>query len=136
MSFDSLKKDELLDVAEKFGVDVRSSDNKATIVAALVEDGVTWEQAKAFDENVAEKDEELAEEAVASEDTQEEAEESEKEQALVLMTRRNYVFEVMGIRFTSKHPFALVDADKAERLVENVEGFRYATPKEAREYYG
>ena len=44
MSFKDLKKDELLAVSDYFGVDVKKTDNKDSIVAALAEDGVTFDQ--------------------------------------------------------------------------------------------
>jgi hypothetical protein len=52
------------------------------------------------------------------------------------MERENGTYEVYGARFTREHPFVLVDEATAELIVENTEGIRYATPKEAQEYYG
>ena len=128
MSFESLKKDELLELADKYGVDVKASDTKAVILAAFVEDGVTWEDTVKQDDVVAEKDLELkaeAEEARIAEDT-----------VLLKMTRANYVYEIRGYSFAKAHPFGLVAESDAEYIVENDEGFRYATPKEAAEFYG
>ena len=132
MSFETLKKEDLLKIAEEFGSDVKPSDTKAVIIATLNEDGVTWEQAAALDKQVAEKDAELKAEK-ASADAQAKAVE---EQMLLKMTRANPTYEVRGYRFTKVHPFAVVAASDAEWIVDNVEGFRYATPREAQEYYG
>lgn len=55
---------------------------------------------------------------------------------LLKMNRDNPRYDVRGYKFTREHPFALVDSTNAEFIVENVEGFVYATPKEAREFYG
>jgi hypothetical protein len=42
MSFDTLKVSELKKIAEDFGVDTDGLKNKADIIAALAEEGVTW----------------------------------------------------------------------------------------------
>lgn len=132
MSFETLKKDELLEVAEEFGVEVEASETKAVIIAALAEDGVTWEDAAKFNKSVAEKDVEVKEEKKAEEVAAKEAEEKH----LLKMLRANGTYEIRGITFKKEHPFALVAASDAEWIVENIEGFRYATPKEAQEFYG
>lgn len=132
MSFDTLKKEDLLKIAEEFGTDVKPNDTKAVIIAALTEDGVTWEQAAALDKQVAEVDAQLKERAAA----EKEAAKAEEPQALLKMTRANATFEIRGYRFTKEHPFAVVAESDAEWIVDNVEGFRYATPREAQEYYG
>jgi hypothetical protein len=132
MSFETLKKEDLLKIAEEFGTDAKPSDTKAVIIAALNEDGVTWEQAAQIDQQVAEKDAELREEKNAA-DAKAKAEE---EQALLRMMRENGTFEVRGYRFTKAHPIGVVAASDAEWIVDNVEGFRYATPREAQEFYG
>jgi hypothetical protein len=132
MSFETLKKEDLLKIAEEFGSDVKPSDTKAVIIAALNEDGVTWEQAAQLDKQVAEKDAELkAEKKVA--DAEAKAQEA---QTLLKMQRENGTYEVRGYRFTKTHPFAVVAESDAEWIVDNVEGFRYATPREAQEFYG
>jgi tRNA(Ser,Leu) C12 N-acetylase TAN1 len=132
MSFETLKKEDLLKIAEEFGSDVKPSDTKAVIIATLNEDGVTWEQAAQLDKQVAEKDAELREERKAA---QAEAK-AQEEQALLRMMRENHTFEVRGYRFTKSHPFSVVSASDAEWIVDNVEGIRYATPREAQEFYG
>lgn len=132
MSFETLKKEDLLKIAEEFGTEVKPSDTKAVIIAALNEDGVTWEQAAQLDKQVAEKDAELKAERV-EETAKAKAEEP---QALLRMMRENHTYEVRGYRFTKGHPFAVVAESDAEWVVDNVEGFRYATPREAQEFYG
>ena len=132
MSFETLKKEDLLKIAEEFGTDAKSTDTKAVIIAALAEDGVTWEQAAKLDQQVAEKDAELREEKKVA-DAQAK---SEEPQALLRMNRANPTYEIRGYRFTKDHPFSVVAESDAEWIVENVEGFRYATPREAQEFYG
>ena len=42
MSFDTLKVKELKQIAEDFAVDTEGLKNKADVIAALAEEGVTW----------------------------------------------------------------------------------------------
>jgi hypothetical protein len=58
------------------------------------------------------------------------------DKVLLKMNRENGTFTVRGYKFTKQHPYALVKADDAEYIVENIEGFYYASPKEAQEFYG
>jgi hypothetical protein len=133
MSFDTLKKEDLLKIADDYGVDVKPSDTKAVIIAAFAEDGVTWDDVAKMDNTVAEIDAEIKEEQA------EKAAEEKKNQPTVLvrMLRANGTYEIRGYTFKREHPFALVAEDDAEVIVENdPAGFRYATPKEAQAFYG
>lgn len=132
MSFEKLKKEELLEVAEEFGTDVDKSDSKAVIIAALVEDGVTFDDAAKFVNSVGEVAEEVKAEAVAEKAAAKEAE----EKVLLKMTRANGTYQVRGVTFRKSHPFALVPESDAEWILENEEGFRTATPREAQDFYG
>lgn len=132
MSFEKLEKDELLKIAEAFGVEVNANSRPATIAKRLEEDGVTWDMAK---EQVPELggDFEEAEEEV----TREVAEEKAKEpQVLVKMDRANQRYDVRGFTFTQQNPFAIMPESDALWVVRNVEGFRRAVPEEAEEFYG
>lgn len=129
MSFDTLKKEDLLTIADEYGVDVKPSDTKAVIIAALAEDGVDWDDVAKVDKTVAEQD------AVIKEEKAEAKANGPKQ--LLKMLRANRTYEIRGVKFTKEHPFALVPEEDAEFITENdAEGFRYATPKEAAEYYG
>lgn len=126
MSFETLKKEDLLKIADDFGVDVKPNDTKAVIIAAFAEDGVSWDDVAKMDDTVAEKDAEIKEEYSASQPKQ-----------LLKMLRANGTYEIRGYVFKREHPFALVGEDDAEFIVENdLSGFRYATPKEAQAFYG
>ena len=133
MSFETLKKEDLLKIADDYGVDIKPSDTKAVIIAALAEDGVDWEDVAKTDKTVAEIDEEIKTEA-AEKAAQEKASQPKQ---LLKMLRANGTYEIRGYTFKREHPFALVAEDDAEFIVENdPEGFRYATPKEAQAFYG
>lgn len=129
MSFETLKKEDLLTIADEYGVEVKPSDTKAVIVAALAEDGVNWDDVAKVDKTVAEQDEVIKEEKAEAK--------AKGPKQLLKMLRANGSYEIRGIKFTKEHPFALVAEEDAEFIVENdPNGFRYATPKEAAEYYG
>lgn len=129
MSFETLKKEDLLKIADEYGVDTKPTDTKAVIIAALAEDGVSWEDVAKVDTTVAQLDAEIKE--------QKAAEKAAGPKELLRMLRANASYEIRGVKFTKEHPFALVPSEDAEFITENdPEGFRYATPKEAAEYYG
>ena len=133
MSFETLKKDDLLRIADDYGVDVKPNDTKAVIIAAFAEDGVTWDDVAKLDKTVSEIDASIKEEeAVAAAE-----EKAAAPKTLLRMLRANGTYEIRGYRFTRQHPFALVAEDDAEFITENdPAGFRYATPKEAQAFYG
>lgn len=127
MSFTTFKKEDLLKVADDFGVEVQSSDTKAVILAALAEDGVTYET---YTQLSGDDSEESVSEPVVAE------KKSSGQQHLIRMSRANPTFEVRGYKFTKASPFCVVDSEDAEWITDNIEGFRYATPREAQEFYG
>jgi hypothetical protein len=150
MSFQSLKVDELKDVADFFVVDVEAADEehgptKKELLAALAagDEPVTWEQykdiylvAKQSDNTAAEPENATdadahaeAAEAVAAEPR------DASNDVLIKYERKNPTYEVVGYTFTPKHPFASVPPEVAEYLVRNVEGFRLAMPSEVTDYY-
>ena len=148
MSFNQLKKDLLRQVAEDFAVDVEDDATKDQIIAALAADGVTWDMyKKAFPDeedqddakpkttdDVDDEDDEDDDEADSKEDARKQY---KKKSSLVLlkMTRSNGTYEVRGHRFTRDHPYLPVSEDDANFILDNIEGFKIATPREAEEYY-
>lgn len=61
--------------------------------------------------------------------------EEKSEEVLVLMERANYSYEVMGITFTQDTKIRAVDAGVADAIFASQDGFRPATPQEARDFY-
>src|SRR3712207_6256944 len=60
MSFTQMKRDDLYELAtENFAVEVSETATKPQIIAALAENGVTWEMAKVYDKNAAAVEEAL-----------------------------------------------------------------------------
>jgi len=134
MSFDTLKVSELKKVAEDFGVETQGLKNKTDVIAALTEEGVTWSVYQKTLKSIEDvKDEDKIEvipkfdpNKVQSPDT-----------VLVRMTRANFRYDIQGHTFTKEHPFVAMTSSQAQSIfdVEDDEGFRVATPKEAQDFY-
>ena len=133
MSFETLKVAELRKIAEDFAVDTDGIKNKADIVAALAEEGVTWSVYQKTVKDIEEAAEEFA-------DTEEilprfNPDAQPENTVLVRMTRENYRYDVIGFTFTKEHPFIAMTEENAQEIFDKEEGFRLATPKEVQEYY-
>lgn len=132
MDFEKLKKDELINVAKFFGVDIPDGATKKVIAEALVSAEVTKED----DENFFIDAEEAEVAEVKNIEDEDVTPAPVEDEVLVKYERKNPTFEVWGRTFKRDHPFASVPAETAEYLVTNVEGFRLALPSEIIEYYG
>ena len=127
MSFDTMKIGELKGLAESFGVDVENVKTKKELIAALSEEGVTYEAYAKFAgaETVEVKiDKKKEKEILKSQNT-----------VLVKMDRMNHSYQAMGYTFTAQHPFVAMSEDDAQRIFDTQTGFRMATPREAQEFY-
>jgi len=123
VSLQQLKKEELLKLAKKFEVDVTEDNNKKEITEALLEKNITFATWTKF---FAEENAPDVEEVVSFEESK----------ILLKMERKNGTFEAFGIVFTKEHPFTIVSEHLAQQIIDNYEGFRIATPSEAKSYYG
>jgi TusA-related sulfurtransferase len=121
-----MKVGQLKEVAEYFAVDLESAKTKNEIMAALEEEGVTFEMYAKFTEAETETIDvpEKKAKKVASGDT-----------VLVKMDRENARFEINGFTFTREHPFVAMSEEDADFIFSIEEGFRMATPREVQEYY-
>ncbi len=131
MSFDTLKVKELKQLAENFAVDTDGLKNKADIIAALAEEGVTWSVYQNTLKNIEESKEEAPEIIPRFDPNQK----LDDDMVLVRMTRANYRYDVVGHTFTREHPFVAMRPDQAQKIFDKEEGFRLATPREVQEYY-
>jgi hypothetical protein len=130
MTFETMKVAELKKIAEDFAVDTEGLKNKADIIAALAEEGVTFAvYAKTVD--VKEDEAEMNEDEVLPKPDKSQS----KDNVLVRMTRENFRYDILGYTFTKDHPFVAMKEDDAQKIFDVEEGFRLATPKEAQEYY-
>jgi hypothetical protein len=131
MSFDTLKVGELKTIAEDFAVETEGLKNKQDIIAALAEEGVTYEvYAKTL------KDVEDAKEEIEILPVFDPKAERTEDTVLVRMTRANFRYDILGHTFTQDHPFVAMHKDAAQEIFDIEEGFRLATPKEVQDYYG
>jgi hypothetical protein len=131
MSFDKLKVNELKAIAEEFAVETEGLKNKQDIIAALAEEGVTYEVYAKTLKDVEEASEEI--EVLPVFDSKAERNE---DTVLVRMTRANFRYDIFGHTFTQAHPFVAMSKNKAQEIFDVEEGFRLATPAEVQEYYG
>lgn len=132
MSFETLKVSELKKVAEDFAVEVDGLKSKTEIIAALSEEGVTWQVYKQTLKNVEEDTEDISEEQLPKFDPNKEQPE---DNVLVKMTRANFRYDIMGHTFTREHPFVAMNKNRAQEIFDKEDGFRLATPKEVQEFY-
>jgi hypothetical protein len=129
MSFDTLKVSELKQIAEDFGVELDDKANKNTIIAALAEEGVTWQVYEKANKDIEEAVEEI--EVLPKYDKTK----IEKDQVLVKMTRHNFRYDIMGYTFTKDHPFVPMKEEDAQEIFDMEDGFRLASPKEVQDFY-
>jgi hypothetical protein len=130
MSFETMKVAELKKIAEDFAVDTEGLKNKADIIAALSEEGVTFAvYAKTLDVKEEEADMNETEVLPKPDKTQ------LKDSVLVRMTRANFRYDILGYTFTKEHPFVAMKEEDAQKIFDVEEGFRLATPREAQEFY-
>ena len=132
MSFETLKISEIKKIAEDFAVETEGLKNKADIIAALAEEGVTWSVYSKTIKQIEEESENMDTEVLPKFDPKAEQPENT---VLVRMTRDNFRYDIMGVTFTKEHPFVAMSRDDAQEIFDKEEGFRLATPKEVQEYY-
>lgn len=137
MSFETMKASELKEVAESFGVDLEEAKTKGEIIAALAEEGVTFDMYKQFSEaekgdveDVIDEDPFVAEPVKPAPKGK-----PSKNNVLVKMERKNYSYQTFGYTFTAEHPYVAVPEKDAQLIFDNEDGFRMATPREVQEFY-
>jgi len=138
MSFNTLKKAQLLAVTQGFGIDGGEKPTVESLRAAIAEaDYVEWDEAveilkreNLWTEEDAAKEAEVKAEAVAEKAAR-------PKDTVLKMLRANKSYQIMGYDFTQANPYALMTAEEAEAITDlEPEGFRYASPKEVAEFYG
>lgn len=132
MSFETLKVSELKKIAEDFAVDTEGLKNKAEVIAALAEEGVTY---GVYEKTLAKLEDEAEVESQEVLPRFDPKKEQAKDDVLVRMTRANFRYDILGYTFTKDHPFIAMKEDDAQKIFDMEEGFRLATPREAQEYY-
>jgi len=144
---------------EDFAVPVEGDDNKKTVIAALAEAGVDWaayveqhpevkpeepavKPADNFIERETERDrgnvitsESMRAPVTAEPVVAAPVVASGSQPWLIKMTRENVRYDTKGYTFTQEHPYALVQPEDVEYLLEHEDGFRQAYPSELSEFY-
>lgn len=129
MSFEVMKKADLLEVVEKVGgVDISPGATNKSIISALLEAGITYAVYKKL---YLPAEEESIEELAPAIDMF-----NKHTAVLIKMERQNPTFEIRGFKFTKEHPYIVVSEEIAQEIIDSAPGFRLATPKEVRSYYG
>lgn len=131
MSFDTLKVKDLKQIATDFAVDTDKLKNKADIIAAMAEEGVTWSVYQSTLDKMEELKEDLDEVFPRLDPNQK----LDEDMVLVKMDRENQRYDVVGHTFTREHPYIAMSPDLAQEIFDKEEGFRLATPREVQEYY-
>lgn len=143
-SFRDLRKAELVDAARSFGT--LEEGNAEEIRADLADAGVTWEMyKKAFGLESDTTVEAVVEEPVLEDEGVEEVTDvvtadpnpvlARQDKYLIKMTRKNPYFEFGRYKFTQDKPYAIMNANDAQRILESEDGFRQAYPAELQEFY-
>jgi hypothetical protein len=132
MSFETLKVAELKKIAEDFAVDTDNLKNKADIIAALADEGVTYAVYKKTTQSIEDEAEVESQEVLPKFDPKKDQPENT---VLVRMTRPNFRYDILGHTFTKDHPFVVMSENDAQEIFDKEEGFRIATPREAQEFY-
>lgn len=123
MSLSNLNKKELHKLAEAADVLLKGDETNREIVAKLQENNVSFE---------------FYTKAVLDAETGDSEEEStlfKTTDVLLKMERKNPSFQAYGHLFTREHPYAIVNEATAQQIIDNFEGFRIASPAEARSFY-
>ena len=132
MSFETLKVSELKKIAEDFAVEIDGLKNKADIIAALSEEGVTW---AVYSKTVKDIEDSVEEDGVEVLPKFDPKKELAEDTVLVRMTRQNARYDIQGFTFTREHPFVAMSNSKAQSIFDKEDGFRIATPKEVQDFY-
>lgn len=128
-NFNELSRQQLNDAAERFGIPVDNRWNEKTLAAKLIEAGVTIDQIQGAEEilgAVDSKPESALEQFSAK---------SGDSRVVLKMDRPNKSFSIMGHKFTSDHPYVVMDEEEALTICELTDGFRIAHPTEAAKFY-
>jgi hypothetical protein len=125
-SFGQMNKAELIAVAERFEVDITACTTNKEIENKIIDAGITWAAYRKF----------VAEVEEANQPQENTSDLFVDSTVLLKMDRQNPTFEAYGHMFTKKHPFAVMAAEDAQRIIDNFEGFRIASPAEAKSFYG
>lgn len=146
--FAQVSKDQLVEFGAWGGTELDLKMSKSAMLSKLEEDGLDGDAFKRMlaetkaaadaEEEARQRAELQAEVMRADPDPEEEEPEGipDDDSVLVRMTRKNSTYEIRGYRFTQQHPYAMVAEEDAEFMIRKIGGFRPATGREIKEFYG
>lgn len=120
MSLNQLNKEELHKLAAKADVPLDGDETNKVIVEKLKENNVGYDFYK---------------KAVLDVETDDAEPLFANSPVLLKMDRKNPSFQAYGHTFTREHPYALVSEDEAQQIIDTFDGFRLASPSEAKSFY-
>lgn len=130
MSFDTLKVQELREIAESFAVELPTKISKQQLILLLEEEGVTYETYQRF------FDSEKVEPQPDPSPRPQNLDASAPNVVLVKMDRNNMSYQIGNYIFSQEHPFVPMTENDAQAVFDLHQGFRLATPREVQEFYG
>jgi hypothetical protein len=121
-NLNQLNKRELEKLAAKADVVLDGDETNKQIVAKLKENNVSYEFYKKA--------------ILDAEDAEDDGEPLFADSPILLkMERHNPSFQAFGFKFTREHPYALMSPEQAQQIIDTHEGFRLASPAEAKSFY-
>lgn len=134
------KVNELKYIADELAVELDGATKKSDIIEALIDQGVTMEMVKEHVYPDVEEDDEVVAQPQRTVQPKPTEPELSGDTLVIKMTRNNKRWDAYGegkrvYTFTNDHPYVIVPAEDADRILDEY-GFRLASPKEVREYYG
>lgn len=121
-----MKMPELRSLAKEWGVDTKPTMKKVEIISLLEEEGITFGAVEAFRD--------IPKLTIEVDEIPDQ--EDDQNTVLVKMERHNPSFEFENYRFAQDRPFVVMKERDAEYLFDTYSGFRIASGKEVREFYG
>lgn len=120
MSFRNMKLEELQKAAHLFQIPITETDKREDIIVKLQDAGRTYSMYKKFDQ---------------PQEQQKPGGVEFNQTILLKMARQNGSFEVYGYKFTKSHPYQVMSAEDAQKIMDTYDGFVIASPDEAKSFY-
>lgn len=130
-NLNDLSKQQLTEAMERFNLPVDNRWNEATLAGKLIEAGVTFDQIKGAMDVLSETEGKGVDSLAIFEGDKP----TEGARVVLKMDRMNRSYSINGYKFTSDHPYVVMDREDAEWICDVADGFRIADPSEAAKFY-
>ncbi len=131
MSFFRVPKDKLIDFLDETDSGVDTTQNKPEILKEVEKKEIEFSEYSKWS-----KKKESSRQSKPEPQEEQQPDYVKQDKTLVRMTAKYTNFTIKGTRFTQTHPFVVMSTEDASFLVDNRDGFEYATKEDAKEYYG